>query len=77
MSDEIVKPTVISKNQLTLERRAMALWQVRALRHGDLRSCVNCDHFNEPDEVCALCAARPPAKVIVLGCDSWTEEIPF
>lgn len=42
------------------------------------QSCINCEFF-EKDETCFLVKKRPPAKVIVLGCERWMEKdsIPF
>lgn len=41
------------------------------------RTCLTCDHFNEPGELCKLYNARPPARVIAFGCPSYQDEIPF
>lgn len=41
------------------------------------RSCLNCENFDSQNEVCALAKARPPAKVIVYGCQKWEACIPF
>ena len=63
---------------MKLEERAMPLAQVRAIRRGSWRTCVNCDQFNKETEGCKFAnGSRPPAMVIVMGCDSWVEEIPF
>ncbi len=42
------------------------------------QSCINCDHFTK-DERCGLFNARPPAKIIVYGCEKWINKdaIPF
>lgn len=42
-------------------------------------SCLNCDNFNEKDELCKLYNKRPPARVIAYGCPLWKDayEIPF
>lgn len=42
-----------------------------------VRSCLNCDRFDEPNEMCKLYNQRPPAKVIAFGCDSYEEKVPF
>lgn len=43
-----------------------------------LRSCLFCANFVEKHEGCRLAnGQRPPARVIVQGCDSYDEEIPF
>lgn len=60
------------------EKRAMPVWQLRAIRYGALRTCINCDAWQAATEGCAHAQGqRPPANVIVLGCDEWGEEIPF
>lgn len=44
------------------------------------KTCINCIHFHEHQEVCDLVTPpmRPPAKVIAFGCDSFVEsDIPF
>lgn len=41
-------------------------------------TCVTCCHFDEGSEGCALASgARPPARVIAMGCKFYTEEPPF
>lgn len=50
------------------------------LLHGEhiLTNCVNCDFFDQDKEVCKIAGnERPPAKVIVRGCDAWRMLIPF
>ena len=65
------------ERRMKLEQQAIAIWQSVALQRGLLRSCVNCIHFNK-DETCALAPGqRPPAMVIVLGCNKWEDDIPF
>lgn len=41
--------------------------------------CLNCEHFKEKTEMCLLANQRPPARVIVYGCNSWQDldSIPF
>lgn len=63
------------------------LYNVRTLvensvEHYDLRrSCVSCRYFDDINEVCTFnkCNIRPPARIIVDGCDSYEDEteIPF
>jgi len=39
--------------------------------------CLDCIHFKEREgELCSLVNARPPARVIVNGCERF-EDIPF
>lgn len=41
------------------------------------RSCLTCQHFDEPTEVCVLAASRPPARTIAMGCPKYFEVPPF
>lgn len=49
---------------------------IRALMEGT-KTCITCDHFNLPNEVCGMYNMRPPAKVIAFGCPAYENEIPF
>jgi hypothetical protein len=42
-----------------------------------VRSCLNCDHFDEPSELCKKYGGRPPAKIIAFGCNGYDEKVPF
>lgn len=42
-----------------------------------METCINCEYFDEPTEVCALAQARPPARVIAHGCPSYSAKVPF
>lgn len=44
---------------------------------GLLRTCLNCDNWITGNETCSLAGKRPPAKVIVTGCEKHTDIIPF
>lgn len=53
-----------------------------AMHGGLLRSCLNCEFWNEGPETCNfnhpdMYKKRPPAKVIVVGCQYHTDNIPF
>lgn len=64
--------------QRQLELRAMPLAQLRSIRLGTWRTCINCDSWLQATEGCKKASgARPPAAVIVIGCDNWIEKIPF
>lgn len=41
------------------------------------RTCVNCSHFDETNEMCRLVRKRPPARVIAFGCEKFEDSIPF
>jgi hypothetical protein len=53
----------------------------RVSRHLDdvTKTCLNCAHFSPKNELCMFNGTnqRPPAKVIVSGCPSHEDEIPF
>ena len=40
-------------------------------------SCLDCEHFRERKELCVLYNQRPPVRVLVNGCPSFSENIPF
>jgi len=45
---------------------------------GAFRSCLNCEHWKEDDEVCRVAGfKRPPAKIIAYGCDAHKDVTPF
>lgn len=50
---------------------------IRAAIDSASKSCLNCIHFNEKSELCGRCNQRPPARIIVLGCEQHEDEIPF
>lgn len=42
-----------------------------------METCLNCQHFDEPSELCALAGQRPPARVIAHGCPMYAPAVPF
>lgn len=58
-----------------------------ALDQGLYRSCLNCQNWNgeqapgvklaQPPETCRLNGQRPPAKIVVTGCECHTDNIPY
>lgn len=40
---------------------------------GYLQTCLNCTKFDEQKELCVAANARPPARVIAFGCESFEE----
>lgn len=42
-----------------------------------VRSCLNCDKFDETNELCNKYGGRPPARIIAFGCDGYEEKVPF
>lgn len=43
------------------------------------QSCINCENFVEKTEQCILAKARPPVRILVYGCEKWTDRdiIPY
>lgn len=62
-----------------LVQAAFTTLEKNADKYFPFQSCINCKNFNEPDELCILFKARPPAKVIVFGCSSYDDigDVPF
>ena len=46
------------------------------LEMGMFTSCINCGYWDDKKELCTKFKQRPPAKIIVKGCDSHM-DIPF
>lgn len=46
------------------------------MEKGFFTTCINCAHWNDNKEICSYYKQRPPAKVIVNGCETHT-DIPF
>lgn len=63
------RATIVNIITVAMERDHNYLYQ----------SCINCENFNDKTEQCYLAKTRPPAKVIVYGCEKWIEKdtIPF
>lgn len=41
------------------------------------KTCLNCEHFDEPNEICRMVGKRPPARIIAMGCEYHDDIIPF
>lgn len=46
------------------------------MEQGYFSTCLNCHHWKATEEMCGKFNARPPAKVIVSGCEEHT-DVPF
>lgn len=76
---------MISKPKLRIDaqvelRAAIANWIETTFRgEFPFQNCLNCLNFNEKSEICKLYNAKPPARVIVYGCEKFDDisEIPF
>ena len=52
--------------------------KIQAVLRQARRTCVNCVHFDNGSEGCALASGqRPPAVVIATGCPNWVGGPPF
>ena len=51
--------------------------QVRVHLDRQTRTCCNCLWFDDKTEFCKPANARPPARVIVAGCEKYEDDIPF
>jgi hypothetical protein len=40
-------------------------------------TCASCAHYDHNSEICRQFNAKPPCKVIVVGCEKFIGEIPF
>ena len=47
------------------------------LDRGAIRSCLNCDLWRDDPQICEKFGERPPAIVIVFGCESHLTDVPF
>lgn len=41
------------------------------------RNCANCLHSDVSKNLCTKYNETPPMVVVVKGCDSWEDDIPF
>lgn len=46
------------------------------VRQGAVSTCMNCCHY-QPNGNCEVAQAVPPAEVLVFGCPSWDNILPF
>ena len=57
--------------------------EVRPILHQQLilqqvvKSCLNCEEFDNEKDQCVIVNVTPPAKILVYGCPKWTPSIPF
>lgn len=42
-----------------------------------IQSCINCEHWNDKQNVCRYYDALPPPQVIAVGCGMHDFDIPF
>ena len=46
------------------------------MEQGYFSTCLNCHHWQSETEICGKFNQRPPAKIIVSGCEEHT-DVPF
>lgn len=78
----IIKPTLREGAKLELASAASnAMYRVLEDNNTNypFQTCLRCDNFDEPKEICKLFNMRPPAKVIAFGCEKFDDKewIPF
>lgn len=79
---ELVNPPMAGDKSVLITTKALndqgslgAAWP-----NGIIQSCISCDHFRENyGELCELAKVRPPARVIVFGCEKYADDqdVPF
>ena len=53
------------------------------IAHGEMirmflfRSCINCSNWQHEKDKCGKYDEKPPATIIVYGCDDWDIDLPF
>ncbi len=52
----------------------MAMVKELVARHE--HNCITCCEFDKDRDICKLANAKPPATIIVKGCELW-DDIPF
>ena len=68
----------ISEKELSTKEIVRRLSEVIILElNAGRTNCVLCEHFTLETEICKIANVRPPAKVIVHGCSSFSEVVPF
>ena len=77
MASVTPKATTVWEDRSHARWLVRSAWQNEARAQGLLVSCLNCEQFDQKAEVCRLANVRPPAAVLIVGCPSWSEDIPF
>lgn len=70
----------MSSDQLSAVQRlsiSACISRLEEITSNILPTCANCGHYDHKQEICKLASSRPPARVIVKGCPSWEDDIPF
>lgn len=51
--------------------------QEEAIKKDVWQCCLNCDEWNEGEQICNRFRETPPITTIVVGCKYWLIAIPF
>lgn len=62
---------------MNLARQELKKKQLEEIRGGKVITCTNCEDFDIKLDICTRWNMKPPATVIVVGCDNWMDDIPF
>lgn len=73
-------PEQVRERQLEIDNAAIANFQTMLMARGIWHSCMNCFNWHkvkDNSKGCMKYNAMPPPEVIVVGCKSWEDDIPF
>lgn len=59
------------------KREHLMKLQESLIKSNQITTCTNCEFWKDETETCEKYKARPPAKVIVVGCIEHIDGIPF
>lgn len=66
----------ITSRQDALNKLALSFTEW-LIDNGYFTTCINCEHWKAKEEICGKFNQRPPAKIIVTGCEEHSDNIPF
>lgn len=52
-------------------------FQRKIVESGIWQSCLNCSNFESESEVCKIYNQKPPAYIVINGCEKHIGDIPF
>lgn len=54
---------------------AKAILHSALIEHCVIATCINCEYWK--NDICTKYNAVPPPRIIVYGCETWNENLPF
>ena len=70
--------TYVSRQEAINKLADQLCIQVIDILDKNMRSCLNCEKFDEQAELCKAFNARPPVRIMVKACGDWSySEVPF